>query len=219
MALQIGQIAPDFEQDSTEGRIRFHDWIGNNWCVLFSHPKDFTPVCTTELGTVARLKPQFDQRNCRIIGLSVDSVADHLGWQADIAAATGLAPNYPLLADTDLSVARLYGMLPAETTGTASGRSAQDNATVRTVFVIAPDKTIRAMLMYPMSSGRNFDEILRLLDSVQLTAAHRVATPAGWKPGDDVIILPSIPDDEARKHFPVWTAPTPYLRYVPQPHD
>jgi alkyl hydroperoxide reductase subunit AhpC len=218
MTLQIGQIAPDFEQDSTAGRIRFHEWIGDSWCVLFSHPKDFTPVCTTELGAMARLRPEFDERNCRIIGLSVDSAEDHAAWKSDIAKATGSTPDYPMIADTDLNVARLYGMLPATTTGTAKGRTAQDNATVRTVFIIAPDKTIRAMLIYPMSSGRNFDEVLRLLDSLQLTARHKVATPVNWKQGDDVIILPSIPDEEARKIFPDWRAPTPYLRYVPQPN-
>ncbi|MBV8615028.1 MAG: peroxiredoxin [Acetobacteraceae bacterium] len=217
MTLQIGQVAPDFEQSSTEGLIRFHDWIGDSWCVLFSHPKDFTPVCTTELGYMAALKPEFDKRRCKVVGLSVDSVEDHAAWKADIEKVMGTAPNYPMIGDADLKVAKLYGMLPAEAAGTAKGRTPQDNATVRTVFVIAPDKTIRAMVMYPMSTGRNFDEILRLLDSVQLTARHKVATPVNWKQGEDVIILPSIPDEEARKTFPSWRALTRYLRYVPQP--
>ena len=217
MSLAINDRAPDFEQNSTEGRIRFHEWVGESWCVLFSHPKDFTPVCTTELGHMAALKPEFDKRDCKIIGLSVDSVEDHAAWKADIEKVTGRAPNYPMIGDVDLKVAKLYGMLPAEAAGTAKGRTPQDNATVRTVFVIAPDKTIRAVVMYPMSTGRNFDEILRLLDSVQLTARHKVATPVNWRQGEDVIILPSIPDEEARRTFPNWQAPTPYLRYVRQP--
>lgn len=217
MSLQIGQVAPDFEQASTQGTIRFHEWIGDSWCVLFSHPKDFTPVCTTELGCVASLKPEFEKRNCQVIGLSVDSVSDHAAWKADIAKAMGSAPNFPIIGDEDLKVAKLYGMLAGDATGTAKERTPQDNATVRTVFVISPDKTIRAMMMYPMSTGRNFDEILRLLDSVQLTAKHKVATPVNWKQGDEVIILPSIPDEEARQSFPNWRAPVAYLRYVPQP--
>jgi thioredoxin-dependent peroxiredoxin len=217
MALQLGSIAPDFEQLSTEGTIRFHDWIGSSWCILFSHPKDFTPVCTTELGAMAKLKPEFDQRSCKVIGLSIDSVEDHAAWKADIASVTGSAPSYPMIADVDLKVAKLYDMLPAKLAGEAKGRSAQDNATVRTVFIIGPDKVIKAMLIYPMSSGRNFNEVLRLLDSLQLTARHKVATPANWHPGEDVIILPSVTDEEARKTFPNWSAPAPYLRYVAQP--
>jgi alkyl hydroperoxide reductase subunit AhpC len=219
MALQIASTAPDFEQISTEGTIRFHDWIGSSWCILFSHPKDFTPVCTTELGAMAKLKPDFDQRNCKVIGLSIDSVGDHTAWKADIASATGSTPGYPIIADADLKVAKLYGMLPAQLSGEAKGRTAQDNATVRTVFIIGPDKMIKAMLVYPMSTGRNFHEVLRLLDSLQLTAKHKVATPANWQAGEDVIILPSITDDEARKAFPSWNAPVPYLRYVAQPRS
>jgi thioredoxin-dependent peroxiredoxin len=217
MALQIGSIAPDFEQLSTEGTIRFHDWIGSSWCILFSHPKDFTPVCTTELGAMAKLKPEFDQRNCKVVGLSIDSVEDHAAWKADIAAVTGSAPSYPMIADVDLKVAKLYDMLPAQLAGEAKGRSAQDNATMRTVFIIGPDKVIKTMLIYPMSSGRNFHEVLRLLDSLQLTARHKVATPANWHPGEDVIILPSVTDEDARKTYSVWNAPVPYLRYVAQP--
>ncbi len=218
--LRIGSKAPDFEADTTEGRIRFHDWIGDGWCVLFSHPKDFTPVCTTELGYMARLKPEFEARNCKIIGLSVDPVADHTRWSQDIADATGTAPNYPLIGDADLKVAKLYDMLPDDAGDSATGRTATDNLTVRTVYVIGPDKLIKAMISYPMSTGRNFDEILRLLDSVQLTAKHKVATPVNWKPGEDVIIVPSVSDDEARQRFPDgWKAPKPYLRIVPQPRD
>jgi alkyl hydroperoxide reductase subunit AhpC len=217
MSLQIGMFAPDFEQDSSEGKIRFHEWIGNSWCILFSHPKDFTPVCTTELGSMAKLKPEFDRRGCKVIGLSIDSAEDHTRWKHDIAKAAGAAPNYPIIADTDLKVAKLYGMLPAAADGTAKGRTAQDNATVRSVFIIGPDKMIMSMLVYPMSTGRNFNEILRLIDSLQLTAHHKVATPVNWLPGDDVIILPSIPDDEARKTFSNWHGPVSYLRYVKQP--
>ena len=220
MALSIGSTAPDFEQDSTEGRIRFHDYVGDSWCILFSHPKDFTPVCTTELGTVAGMKPEFDRRNTKLIGLSVDGVADHEGWSKDIEDVTGNALNYPLLADTDLSVAKIYNMLPAGAGDSSEGRTPADNATVRTVYVIGPDKQIKAMVSYPMSTGRNFDEILRLLDSCQLTASHKVATPANWKNGEDVIIVPAVKDDEARAKFPDgWNAPKPYLRIVPQPTD
>jgi alkyl hydroperoxide reductase subunit AhpC len=218
MTLRIGSQAPDFEASSTEGPIRFHDWIGDSWCVLFSHPKDFTPVCTTELGYMARLKPEFAKRNCKIVGLSVDPVEDHARWAKDIEDATGHAPNYPLIGDADLNVAKLYGMLPDEAGSSATGRTAADNQTVRTVYVIAPDKTIKAMLSYPMSTGRNFDEVLRLLDSVQLTAKHKVATPVNWKQGEDVIIVPSVSDEEAREKFPDgWKAPKPYMRIVPQP--
>jgi thioredoxin-dependent peroxiredoxin len=218
MTLRIGSQAPDFEASSTEGPIRFHDWIGDSWCVLFSHPKDFTPVCTTELGYMARLKPEFAKRNCKIVGLSVDPVEDHARWAKDIEDATGHAPNYPLIGDADLNVAKLYGMLPGEAGSSAIGRTAADNQTVRTVYVIAPDKTIKAMLSYPMSTGRNFDEVLRLLDSVQLTAKHKVATPVNWKQGEDVIIVPSVSDQEAREKFPDgWKAPKPYMRIVPQP--
>ena len=218
MTLSIGSIAPDFEQDSTAGRIRFHDYIGDSWCILFSHPKDFTPVCTTELGALAGMKPEFDRRNTRLIGLSVDGVADHEGWSADIADVTGHALNYPLLADSDLSVAKAYHMLPADAGASAQGRTPADNATVRTVYVIGPDKRIKATISYPMSTGRNFDELLRLLDSCQLTASHQVATPANWQNGQDVIIVPTVKDDEARQRFPDgWRAPKPYLRIVPQP--
>ena len=220
MTLSIGSIAPDFEQDSTAGRIRFHDYIGDSWCILFSHPKDFTPVCTTELGALAGMKPEFDRRNTRLIGLSVDGVADHEGWSADIADVTGHALNYPLLADSDLSVAKAYRMLPADAGASAQGRTPADNATVRTVYVIGPDKRIKATISYPMSTGRNFDELLRLLDSCQLTASHQVATPANWQNGQDVIIVPTVKDDEAKQRFPGgWRAPKPYLRIVPQPGD
>jgi len=218
MTISIGSTAPDFEQDSTEGTIRFHDYIGDSWCILFSHPKDFTPVCTTELGTVAGMKPEFDKRNTKLIGLSVDGVADHQGWSQDIEDVTGNALNYPLLADSDLSVAKAYNMLPAGAGETSEGRTPVDNATVRNVYVIGPDKQIKAMISYPMSTGRNFDEVLRLLDSCQLTAKHKVATPANWQNGEDVIIVPAVKDDEAKERFPDgWKAPKPYLRIVPQP--
>ncbi len=220
MTLSIGSIAPDFEQDSTAGRIRFHDYVGASWCILFSHPKDFTPVCTTELGTLAGMKPEFDKRNARLIGLSVDGVADHEGWSNDIAEVTGHALNYPLLADSDLSVAKAYDMLPADAGSSAQGRTPADNATVRIVYVIGPDKRIKATIGYPMSTGRNFDEVLRLLDSCQLTARHQVATPANWRNGDDVIIVPAVRDEEAKERFPAgWRAPKPYMRIVPQPGD
>ena len=218
MTLQINDTAPDFEAQTTEGPIRFHDWIGNSWVVLFSHPKDFTPVCTTELGYMARLKPEFDKRNCKILGLSVDPVDNHAKWAKDIEETQGHAVNYPLIGDPDLKVAKLYDMLPAEAGDTSEGRTPADNATVRSVFVIGPDKKIKAMLTYPMSSGRNFDEVLRLLDSCQLTAKHQVATPVNWKQGDDVIIVPSVSDEQAKQKFPGgWKAPKPYLRIVPQP--
>ncbi len=218
MSLRIGDLAPDFEADTTEGRIRFHEWIGDSWCVLFSHPKDFTPVCTTELGYMARLKPEFEKRNTKILGLSVDSMEDHSKWASDIEETQGYAPNYPMIADTDLKIAKLYGMLPADVEGAAKGRTANDNATVRVVFVVAPDKTIKLMLAYPMATGRNFDEILRVLDSLQLTAKHKVATPVNWKQGEDVIIVPSVPDAEAKEKFPEgWKAPKPYMRIVAQP--
>ncbi len=218
MTLRINSEAPDFTAESTEGTIRFHEWIGDGWAVLFSHPKDFTPVCTTELGYLASLKDEFAKRNCKILGLSVDPVDDHNAWLKDIQDATGHAVNYPLIGDPDLRVAKLYDMLPADAGETAEGRTPADNATVRTVFLIGPDKKIRAMLIYPMSSGRNFDEILRLLDSNQLTEMHKVATPVNWKPGEDVIIVPSVSDEQAKKMFPDgWEAPKPYMRIVPQP--
>jgi alkyl hydroperoxide reductase subunit AhpC len=218
MALTIGDTAPDFEADTTEGRIRFHDWIGDGWAVLFSHPKDFTPVCTTELGYMARLKPEFDKRNVKIIGLSVDPVGDHSRWAQDIAETQGTAPNYPMIGDPELKVAKLYNMLPADTEGGSQGRTAANNQTVRTVFVVGPDKKIKLMIVYPMTTGRNFDEVLRVIDSLQLTAKHRVATPVNWKPGEDVIIAGSVSDDEAKGIYPQgWKAPKPYLRIVPQP--
>ena len=218
MTLRINSEAPNFTAETTEGRIDFHEWIGDGWAVLFSHPKDFTPVCTTELGYLARLKPEFEKRNCKIIGLSVDSVEDHTAWLDDIEETQGYAVNYPLIGDTDLSVAKLYDMLPDDAGDTAKGRTAVDNATVRTVYLIGPDKKIKAMLIYPMSTGRNFDEILRLLDSCELTALHQVATPVNWKPGEDVIIVPAVSDEEAKKRYPRgWKAPKPYIRIVPQP--
>jgi thioredoxin-dependent peroxiredoxin len=218
MPLSIGETAPDFRAETTEGPISFHEWIGNSWCVLFSHPKDFTPVCTTELGYMARIKPEFDKRGVKIVGLSVDSVDNHAKWSSDIAAVAGIAPNYPMIGDTDLKVAKLYGMLPASAEGGSASRTPADNATVRNVYIIGPDKQIKAMISYPMNTGRNFDEILRLIDSVQLTAAARVATPVNWKQGEDVIIPPAIQEAEARERFPGgWKAPLPYMRIVPQP--
>ena len=218
MSLSIGSIAPDFEADTTEGKIRFHDWIGDSWAILFSHPKDFTPVCTTELGYMAKLKPEFDKRHTKLIGLSVDPVANHAKWAKDIAETQGAAPNYPMIGDTDLKVAKLYTMLPADASGGSDGRTAADNATVRTVFIIGPDKKIKLMISYPMTTGRNFDEVLRVLDSIQLTARHRVATPVNWQPGDKVIIAGSVSDDEAKTLYPAgWDAPRPYLRIVDQP--
>jgi thioredoxin-dependent peroxiredoxin len=216
MALRIGEVAPDFSADTTEGKINFHEWIGNGFAILFSHPKDFTPVCTTELGYMARLKPEFDKRNCKIIGLSADPVTDHKGWAKDIQETQGHAPNYPIIGDADLTVAKLYDMLPASET--PGKRTAADNQTVRTVFLIGPDKKVKAMLVYPMSTGRNFDEVLRLLDSVQLTAKHTVATPVNWKPGQDVIIPTSVSDEDARKKYPQgYKTLKPYLRLVSQP--
>jgi|SRR5579875_770952 alkyl hydroperoxide reductase subunit AhpC len=218
MTLAIGDTAPDFEADTTEGKIRFHEWLGNSWGILFSHPKDFTPVCTTELGVMARLKPEFDKRNTKIIGLSVDTVTDHTRWSQDIKDVTGFAPNYPMIGDPELKIAKAYGMLPASTTGTSQGRTPNDNQTVRNVFIIGPDKKIKLILVYPMTTGRNFDEVLRVLDSLQMTAKHRVSTPANWKPGEDVIIAGSVSDEEAKKIWPQgFKAPRPYIRYVPQP--
>jgi alkyl hydroperoxide reductase subunit AhpC len=217
MSLRIGDTAPDFEALTTEGKIRFHDWLGNSWGVLFSHPKDFTPVCTTELGAVARLKPEFDKRNVKVIGLSVDPVDDHKRWANDIKETQGHAPNYPIIGDADLKVAKLYSMLPAEASGDVAKRTPADNQTVRTVFVIGPDKKIKLMLVYPMATGRNFDEILRVIDSLQLTAKHRVATPADWRPGQDVIITSAVSDDEAAKIFPGFKKIKPYLRTTGQP--
>jgi alkyl hydroperoxide reductase subunit AhpC len=218
MALSIGDTAPDFEADTTQGRIRFHDWIGDSWAVLFSHPKDFTPVCTTELGYMAKLKPEFDKRNVKIIGLSVDPADSHAKWAKDIEETQGSAVNYPMIGDPELKVAKLYNMLPADTAGGSDGRTAANNQTVRTVFVVGPDKKIKLMIAYPMTTGRNFDEILRVIDSMQLTARHRVATPVNWKQGEDVIIAGSVSDDEAKGLYPGgWKAPKPYLRIVPQP--
>ena len=218
MALTIGDEAPDFEADTTEGRINFHDWIGDSWAVLFSHPKDFTPVCTTELGYMAKIKPEFDKRNVKIIGLSVDSESDHEAWARDIEETQGTAPNYPLIGDPYLTVAKLYGMLPAGVQGEAEGRTPADNQTVRNVFVIGPDKKIKLILVYPMTTGRNFDEVLRVIDSLQLTAKHQVATPVNWKNGEDVIIAGSVSDEDAKKQYPAgWKAPKPYIRIVPQP--
>ncbi|HKD86032.1 MAG TPA: peroxiredoxin [Terriglobales bacterium] len=218
MALQIGDTAPDFEVETTQGRIRFHEWIGDSWAVLFSHPKDFTPVCTTELGYMAKLKPEFDKRNTKIIGLSVDPVENHSRWANDIKETQGHAPNYPMIGDTELKIAKLYNMLPASAGESCEGRTAADNMTVRNVFVIGPDKKIKLIIVYPMTTGRNFDEVLRVIDSLQLTARHKVATPVNWKQGEDVIIAGSVSDDEAKKIYPNgWKAPRPYLRIVPQP--
>jgi thioredoxin-dependent peroxiredoxin len=218
MGLHIGDQAPDFTAQTSEDEISFHQWIGNNWAILFSHPKDFTPVCTTELGYMARLKPQFDKRHCKLIGLSIDPVSVHAKWAKDIQETQGYALNYPLIGDTDLKVSKLYDMIHPNASGTAGERTAVDNATVRSVFVISPDKIIKLMLTYPMSTGRNFDEILRVLDSIQLTDKYRVATPVNWHQGEDVIIVPAVSDEEAHKQFPNgWHAPKPYLRIVPQP--
>jgi len=217
MALAIGDIAPDFAADTTEGKIRFHDWLGESWGVLFSHPKDFTPVCTTELGTMAKLKPEFDKRNVKIIGLSADPVDNHQKWALDIKDVVGFAPNYPLIGDPDLKVSKAYGMLPASVNGAAT-RTPADNQTVRNVFVIGPDKKIKLILVYPMSTGRNFDEVLRVIDSLQMTAKHRVATPANWKQGEDVILTSAVSDEEAKQLYPQgFKAPRPYIRFVPQP--
>jgi len=218
MALRLGDTAPDFEQDSTQGKISFHKWLGDSWGILFSHPKDFTPVCTTELGYMAKLKPEFDKRNTKIIGLSVDPVGNHSKWAKDIEETQGHAVNYPLIGDSDLRVAKAYDMLPAEVGNSSEGRTPADNATVRSVFVIGPDKKVKASLTYPMSTGRNFDEVLRLLDSCQLTAKHTVATPVNWKQGEDVIIPPSVSDDAAKQKYPNgWKTLKPYLRIIPQP--
>ena len=218
MALQLGDTAPDFEADTTDGRIHFHDWIGDSWAVLFSHPKDFTPVCTTELGYMAKIKPEFDRRNVKIIGLSVDSSTDHEAWAKDIEETQGAAPNYPLIADPYLTVAKLYGMLGAEISGDAKTRTPADNQTVRNVFVIGPDKKIKLVLVYPMTTGRNFDEVLRVIDSLQLTAKHKVSTPVNWQPGEEVIIAGSVSDEEAKQTYPDgWKSPRPYIRIVPQP--
>ncbi len=220
MTLQLGEIAPDFEAETTQGKIRFHEWLGNSWAVLFSHPKDFTPVCTTELGYMARIKPEFDKRGVKIIGLSVDPVDRHAKWAEDIKETQGVAPNYPMIGDSDLKISKLYGMLPVSTAGGSDGRTAADNQTVRNVFVIGPDKKIKLILVYPMTTGRNFDEVLRVIDSMQLTAKHRVATPVNWKEGDDVIIAGSVSDEEAKKIYPDgWKAPRPYIRIVPQPRS
>ena len=218
MTLRIGDTAPDFEADTTEGRIRFHEWLGDSWGVIFSHPKDFTPVCTTELGAMSKLKPEFDKRNCKILGLSVDPVEDHKRWAKDIEETQGYAPNYPLIGDPDLTLAKLYDLLPAGASGDAKTRTAADNQTVRNVLIIGPDKKIKLTLAYPMTTGRNFDEILRAIDSLQLTAKHRVSTPANWRVGEDVIIAGSVSDSEARQIYPQgWKAPKPYIRIVPQP--
>ena len=220
MALQLGETAPDFEAETTEGPIRFHEWLGDSWAVLFSHPKDFTPVCTTELGYMARIKPEFDKRGVKIIGLSVDPVESHKKWAEDIKITSGAAPNFPMIGDPDLSIAKLYGMLPASTTGTSQGRTPADNQTVRNVFVIGPDKKVKLILVYPMTTGRNFDEVLRVIDSLQLTAKHRVATPANWQEGGEVIIVGSVSDDEAKTIYPDgWKSPRPYIRIVPQPRS
>jgi thioredoxin-dependent peroxiredoxin len=217
MALQIGAEAPDFEANTTEGPISFHDWIGDSWAVLFSHPKDFTPICTTELGYMASIKPEFDRRGVKIIGLSVDPSEKHDQWAKDIEETQGTAPNYPIIADSDFKVAKLYGMLPADVSGDPADRTPADNQTVRNVFVIGPDKKIKLILVYPMTTGRNFDEVLRVIDSLQLTADHKVATPANWKPGDDVIISGSVNDEQAKELFGKWESPKPYIRIVPDP--
>ena len=218
MSFQIGDTAPDFEADTTQGHIKFHDWIGDSWCILFSHPKDFTPVCTTELGYMARLEPEFKRRNVKIIGLSVDPVDNHAKWAIDIEETQGAKPTYPMIGDPDLRISKLYGMLPASAGGDASVRTPADNQTVRNIFVIGPDKKIKLIMVYPMTTGRNFDEVLRIIDSLQLTSAHKVATPVNWRPGEDVIIAGSVSDEEAKKIYPQgWNAPRPYLRIVPQP--
>ena len=220
MSLTVGDTAPDFSADTSQGPIDFHDWIGDGWAILFSHPKDFTPVCTTELGYMASLKPEFDKRNCKIIGLSVDPADSHRAWAQDIRDATGHAPNYPIIADTELAIAKLYGMLAADAGESCEGRTPVDNATVRSVFVIGPDKQVKLTITYPMSTGRNFDEVLRVLDSVQLTATHKVATPVNWNHGDRVIILPAVSDEAAREKYPQgWDSPKPYIRFVDQPGE
>ncbi len=219
MGVTIGDTAPDFEAETTQGRIAFHDWIGDSWAVLFSHPKNFTPVCTTELGHMANIKPEFDRRGVKIIGLSADPLESHAGWAKDIEETQGQAPNFPTIADGDFNVSKLYGMLGADVSGDPADRTAADNQTVRNVFVIGPDKKVKLILIYPMTTGRNFDEVLRVIDSLQLTANHKVATPVNWQQGDDVIIAGSVSDDDARKTYPDgWKAPKPYIRIVPQPH-
>jgi alkyl hydroperoxide reductase subunit AhpC len=218
MGLQIGDVAPDFEADTTEGRIKFHEWAGDSWTVLFSHPKDFTPVCTTELGYMAKAKPEFDRRNVKIIGLSVDPVDKHSTWAADIEATQGAAPNYPIIGDADYHVSKLYGMLPASVDGDPAQRTPADNQTVRNVFVVGPDKRVKLILVYPMTTGRNFDEVLRVIDSLQLTAAHKVATPVNWKRGEKVIIAGSVSNEQAKEIYPEgWEEPRPYIRIVPEP--
>jgi len=218
MALQIGDVAPNFQAETTEGAIDFHEWIGDSWAVLFSHPKDFTPVCTTELGHMAKIKPEFDRRGVKVIGLSVDSTGDHEGWARDIEETQGYAPNYPIIGDADFTVSKLYGMLPESVSGEARDRTAAENQTVRNVFVVGPDKKVKLVLVYPMTTGRNFDEVLRVIDSLQLTAKHKVSTPANWRQGDDVIIAGSVSNDEAREIWPDgWQEPKPYIRIVPQP--
>src|SRR4051794_29705828 len=218
MALKIGDTAPDFEAETTEGRIKFHDWIGDSWAVLFSHPRDFTPVCTTELGYMAKIQPDFEKRNTKIIGLSVDPLDNHEKWAKDIEETQGTAPNYPIIGDADFNVSKLYGMLAEDVSGDATSRTPADNQTVRNVFVIGPDKKIKLILIYPMSTGRNFDEVLRVIDSLQLTAKHQVSTPVNWKPGDDVIISGSVSDEQAKEKFGEWESPKPYIRIVPQPN-
>jgi len=218
MSIKLGDTAPDFEADTTQGQISFHDWIGDSWAVLFSHPKDFTPVCTTELGYMAKIEPEFAKRNVKIMGLSVDSSRDHEAWAKDIEETQGHAPNYPIISDADFAVSKLYDMLPADTSGDAKSRTPADNATVRNVFVIGPDKKVKLVLVYPMTTGRNFDEVLRVIDSLQLTAKHKVSTPVNWRQGEDVIIAGSVSDDEAKRMYPDgWKAPRPYIRIVPQP--
>jgi alkyl hydroperoxide reductase subunit AhpC len=217
MALKIGDVAPDFEADTTQGRIKFHDWIGDSWAVLFSHPKDFTPVCTTELGYMAKVQPDFESRNVKIIGLSVDPLDKHEGWAKDIEETQGAAPNYPIIADSDFEVSKLYDMLPADVEGDPGDRTPVDNQTVRNVVVVGPDKKVKLILVYPMTTGRNFDEVLRVIDSLKLTAEHKVSTPVNWQQGDDVIISGSVSDDEAKELFGEWESPKPYIRIVPQP--
>jgi alkyl hydroperoxide reductase subunit AhpC len=218
MALAIGDTAPDFEAETTEGKIKFHDWLGDSWGVLFSHPKDFTPVCTTELGYMAKIKPEFDKRNVKVIGLSVDPVDKHTKWSDDIKETQGHAPNYPMIGDGDFNVSKLYGMLPASTSGDPADRTPADNQTVRNVFVVGPDKKVKLVLVYPMTTGRNFDEVLRVIDSLQLTANHKVATPVNWQQGEDVIIAGSVSNDDAKEIFGEWQEPKPYIRIVPQPN-
>jgi thioredoxin-dependent peroxiredoxin len=218
MALALGDEAPDFTAETTEGPISFHEWVGDSWAVLFSHPKDFTPVCTTELGYMAKIKPEFDRRNVKVIGLSVDPMENHEGWVKDIEETQGLAPNYPIIADSDFEISKAYGMLPAETSGDPLARTPADNQTVRNVFVVGPDKKIKLVLVYPMTTGRNFDEVLRVIDSLQLTAEHKVSTPVNWQQGENVIIAGSVSNDEAKELFGEWEEPKPYIRVVPQPH-